>query len=358
MWGYVGANARGWYGSGIRTSRYKNVLDPPPEPIIFNPKTDISDCVLWLDANDPSTIFTREDNRVLKWFDKAQPSNQNYYRHIGSPAGSALYNTHYMNQLPTVYFEPNASMEHEGGGMMYPFQARTFFAVIKPLTNLADASGAVQPFINIYNGFDPGAMNTGFSYNAMSGNHSYTMCENGISCGVVWDLSNNPVNQRMVLMFAQSETDINDNVGSYDTVAQPLTVSDPADSYDISSTIQYYLNDSVKGTAQDIAEIIMYGRLLTIKEQTRVLDYLADKWNLSGTGSDTFGEKPIEPPGTPPPFAYTFIIYGVFDGGFPNWFWCDENAQVESPAVLADGYDGTTALRDGLAVVVSGTFYA
>lgn len=62
---------------------------------------------------------------------------------------------------------------------------------------------------------------------------------------------------------------------------------------------------------------------------------------------------------TPPPqFAYTYIIYGVFvEGEFPNWYWCDENAQVESPPVLAEGYDGTTALRDGLAVVVSGTFY-
>lgn len=31
---------------------------------------------------------------------------------------------------------------------------------------------------------------------------------------------------------------------------------------------------------------------------------------------------------------------------------------VESPPMLAAEYDGTTALRDGVAVVVSGTFYA
>jgi hypothetical protein len=359
MWGFVGANNRGWYGSGLRAPYYRNILDPAPEPIVFNPARDLSDCELWLDANDPSTITTREDNHVLKWFDKAKPDNQNYYRHSGSPNGSGLYNTHYMNQLPTVYFPPNAFMEHQGGGVVYRFQARTFFAVIKPLTDLTTA---LNPFISIYNGYSSGAMNTGFSYNSMSGNHSYTLCENGITCGIVWDLSNNPVNQRMILMFAQTDSfDLSGNVGSFDTISQPLTVSDPADSYDTSSTIQYYLNDSVKGTAQDIAEIIMYGRLLTTTEQTRVLEYLADKWNLSGAGTDTFGAKPTEPaplPGTPPPFAYTYIIYGVFDGGFPNWFWCDENQQVESPAVLADGYDGTTALRDGLAVVVSGVFYA
>lgn len=59
-----------------------------------------------------------------------------------------------------------------------------------------------------------------------------------------------------------------------------------------------------------------------------------------------------------PVLSYTFIIYGVFvEGEFPNWYWCDENAQTETPPVLAEAYDGTTALRDGLAVVVSGTFY-
>ena len=63
--------------------------------------------------------------------------------------------------------------------------------------------------------------------------------------------------------------------------------------------------------------------------------------------------------GNPQPiFSYTYIIYGIFvEGEAPNWYWCDENAQVESPPVLAEAYDGTTALRDGLAVVVSGTFY-
>lgn len=58
------------------------------------------------------------------------------------------------------------------------------------------------------------------------------------------------------------------------------------------------------------------------------------------------------------PFPYTYIIYGVFEEGEnPNWYWCDEFGQTETPPVLASGYDGTTALRDGLAVVVSGTFY-
>lgn len=355
MWGYVGANNRGWYGSGVRTSRYRNILDPAPEPVVFSP-TDISDCALWLDANDSSTIFTREDNRILKWFDKAKPSNQNYFRHDGSPAGSALYNTHTMNQLQTVYFEPNTYMNHQGGGIVFNFQARTFFAVIKPLTNLVDASGAVLPIINIFNGFSTGGLNTGISYNSLSGNHQYAMCESGISCGIVYDLSNNPVNQRMIIMFAQSSTG-SGNAGAYDTIYQPLTSSDPADSYDTTSTIQYYLNDSTKGTAQDIAEIIMYGRLLTSTEQIRVMDYLADKWNASGANTDTFGNKPVVESFYP---TYGYAIYGQFDDGFPNWFWCDENQNVESPAVVIINFDGynNTGERNSQTYNILGVFYA
>ena len=69
------------------------------------------------------------------------------------------------------------------------------------------------------------------------------------------------------------------------------------------------------------------------------------------SGGDLSGNPPVV-------FAYTYIIYGIFEeGGNPNWYWCDEFGQTEIPPVLAEAYDGTTALRDGLAVVVSGTFY-
>jgi hypothetical protein len=92
-----------------------------------------------------------------------------------------------------------------------------------------------------------------------------------------------------------------------------------------------------------------------------VLYALRKPWyHLKGKPRVVLAVQEPEQPGTPPPepFAYTYIIYGIFvEGENPLWYWCDENAMVESPPVLADGYDGTTALRDGLAVVVSGVFY-
>lgn len=300
-----------WFGRSIQPIFYRNILDPAPEPPVFSP-LDLSNCELWLDANDTSTIEVNTDtsgvnvNRVMKWFDKAHPDQQNHYEKDNHPYLSGLYNTHYMNQLNTVYFEPNTYMQHHGGGVTFNFQARTFFAVVKPLTNLADASGAVQPYIGIYNTSTPvggglGYMNTGISYDSLSGNHSYAMCENGVTCGIVFDLSNNPLNQRMILMFAQTDQiDLSGNAGAYDTIYQSLTSSDPADSYATGQS-QYVLNNPVYGTAQDIAEIIMYGRLLTSTEQIRVMEYLADKWNLSGPGTDTFGSAPAGAPASPIP---------------------------------------------------------
>lgn len=284
MWGAVGANNRGWFGSGTRTTFFRNVLFDPPEPPVFNP-LDISDCYVWLDANDTSTIEVNEDtsgnnvNRVMKWFDKAKPSNQNHFEKDNTPSSSGLYNVHFMNKLNTVYFEPNAYMVHHDGGYTFPFQARTFFAVVKPLTNLADASGAVQPYISIFNGYTLGDMNTTIAYDASG--FRYQMCENAITCGIEFDLSNNPTNQRMLIMFGQSDTDLSGNIGSFDTISQPLVLNSLATSYN-TNLAQYVLNDATKGTAQDIAEILLYGRLLDNNEQIQVLEYLADKWNLSG----------------------------------------------------------------------------
>lgn len=274
-----------WFGSGTPVVfRAVNILDPPPEPVVFQP-TDLSGLALWLDASDDTTILTNENNQILKWFDKAKPSNQNCYVHVGNPANSGVYNTHYMNGLPTVYFPPYHFMNHNQGGVTFNFQARTFFSVIKPLTNLVDVSGGVLPYINVFNGYTTGDMNTGFTYDssgAFAGNHRFSMCENAITCGVMFDISYNPVNNRMIMMFGQSDTDASGNVGAFDTAYKTL-VGTPtiANSYNTSEA-QYYLNNETHGTAQDTAEIIMYDHLLTQFEQQQVMDYLADKWNFSG----------------------------------------------------------------------------
>lgn len=276
-----------WFGI-TRQLFFKNSLPTAPEPPVFNPLNDISNCVLWLDANDSSTIEVNEDtsgnnvNRVMKWFDKANPSQQNHYEKDNNPIFSGLYNTHYMNGLNTVYFPGNCYMLHHAGGVTFPFQARTFFAVFKCRSDLTDPSG--NPFLACYGSPETGAMGTGVVYQDASGLFQYNICAEGISCGVMFDLSNNPLNQKAIVMYAHSDTDISGNEATYDTISQPLTESTLAMSYS-QTQHQYYLNDPNSGNSIDLAEVIMYSRVLTLEEQSRVNDYLADKWNLSGPTS-------------------------------------------------------------------------
>lgn len=299
-----------WFGLGTYTIRYNNLVIPAviPPPI---PPSDISDIVLWLDAADTSTIEVNEDtsgvnvNRVMKWFDKANPSNQNYFTHDGNPAGSGLYNVHsFPISLPVVYFEANAYMNHSQQGFELPFQARTVFYVIKPLSNLEDASSVLLP---IFTGDASGGMSIAIAKTL--GGFTYAMNPLDLSGEeITFDLSANPINTRMLVSFAQTDQiDLSGNAASYDTNYQPLVFDNYAANYN-ENVIQYILNSPTANSSFDLAELIVYGRLLNSFEQTIVLEYLARKWNTGG-GSNISApsvpqqvvEEVVPPEEGPPP---------------------------------------------------------
>lgn len=281
LWGLYGSQTGGGTSTFANIAPYKNILPPAPVPPVFSP-LDLSDCAIWLDANDSSTIQVNQDtsgnnvNRVMKWFSKANPSNQNYWKHWGNPHESGLYNTHKMNQLNTIYFEPNTGMEHQGGGLALAFNARTMFMVIKPLTDL---SGLAYPYIQTFIG-DSLLGQLNYFGNISPNTWRFSQCSSGLVCGLEFDISYNPVNHRMILMYAQNDASLTGNRATFDTIQQTLATTDVA-TYE-QSKIQYYISNKNVATSQDIAEIILYGRLLSEAEQTQVNDYLADKWNASG----------------------------------------------------------------------------
>lgn len=364
-WGEVSTYMTRWYGSGVVQNSRINILPPAPVPPVFNP-LDISDCALWLDANDSSTIQVSEDlsganvNRVMKWFDKAKPANNNYFTHDGDPSTSGLYNTTTMNFLNTVSFPVNCAMDHSQNKYQFNFVDRTFFAVIKPRV-VPDVSNTV---LTIFSGDVSGGMTAQIFYDVSNNNYKYGMYDTSGFNTVAFDLSENPLNTRMILMWAHGK-DLSGNVGSYDVSSQPLTINQAADYSE--EDMDYFLSSKTEGCSFDVGEILMYGRVLDVNEQTKVLEYLADKWNLSGPNPETseYLARQNVPysggvggePAPPIAFPYTYIIYTQFPPDAPNFYWCDEFGNVESPPVLAQDYDGTTALRDGLAVVVSGVLY-
>jgi hypothetical protein len=354
-----------WFGSSLLPQPlfYRNILEPAPEPIPFNPSTDVSGLAFWLDANDDVTVDVSGTD-VLSWSEKLK--GVDIYEAVDL-SNCPQYGIHTMNGLPVVYFPVNSALRDSM--TVLDFNDRTCFVVCKPL--VFDLSGIVpqEAFLDFYHGDATADMQLGLRYYDVSGVTTYSICQNGINCGVQFDISANPLNTKMILAWRQSSSDLSGNAGYYDTVNIPLLNSELSS---FNPDGQYTLSSTSKNQSLDIAELLIYDSVLSDSDVTKVLDYLADKWNLSGaTGSGvnsgsvyTNQNIPIEEPKTPPPktpepFAYTYIIYGAFgEDPTPNWYWCDENAQVESPPVLAGGYDGTTALRDGLAVVVSGVFYA
>ena len=316
-----------WFSrSTLAPLRYNRFNFPAVEPPAFSP-LDISDCALWLDANDSSTIDVNEDtsganvNRVMKWFDKAKPSNQNYWTHDGNPAFSGLYNTHYMTQKPTVFFQPNAYMDHQDGGLQFDFNARTFFTVIKPLSNLVDASSQVM---SIFSATDVSGMVAEIFYDVSNTVFKYGMYDASGSNVIAFDLSHNPLNERMILMWAH-DTDISGSSAAFDTIYKTLSLNFGA-KY-AQTKMNYLLNSETTGNSLDIAEIIMYSRVLDATEQGDVMDYLAAKWGAARPPKP----KPVPPTPVPPiplPFS-PMDISGLY-------VWMDANDQV---SVTVDGSD-------------------
>lgn len=356
QWGLVQA-PRGWYGTGIRIARYKNVLPPAPEPPSFSP-TDVSGLAFWLDANDSDTVVTDASGfQVTSWAEKTKGLDI-YYPVDGG--NKPLYNTHFMNDLNVVYFPLNAALRDAEG--TFDFNSRSVFIVCKPL---AFDIGAIVPDLAIMDliaGSATSDMTCALIYTESANTSRYAICSNGNVCGLNFVLTMNPLQTKMIVTFQQSGTNAAENKGFYDTVEQTLSLDNATAGYN--PTGQYTLSSDSKQQSIDIAEILMYDSILSETDTAKVLDYLADKWSLQGVTPEGFSSESAPAPAPAPapalaPVENTSIIYGAYiEGEYPNFYWCDDSGIVEIPYMLAADYDGTTAYRNGEPVTVTNVFYS
>lgn len=333
QWGFVGANAKGWYGSGIRTTLSRQtVLAPGPEPIIFKP-TDLSFCSIWYDANNLASITTLEDSTVLNWDNLGtiggflQPSS-----------GSGQSGVSLLNGLNVVSFGDSATMVMSN--VSITDQPRTFFIVSQSRTDITNPPAGISYFYGLQQ------QDGQFSSYYSGGVFTYIICANGVYCPIIAS-GPDPFNNAYSICFRNSATDLSENLVSINGVAQTLTNSELAGSFSDVAT-DYYVN-STSGSSQYIGEIIWYARALSDAEVLQVTTYLVNKWGLVAPPA----------PAPKPPSLNTSIIYGAYiEGEYPNFYWCDDFGNVEIPYVLAAGYDGTTAYRDGTPVTVTNVFYS
>lgn len=333
-WGLI-QTPRGWYGSGVRAPYYRNSLPPFVEPLPnpFSP-SDISGLQIWFDANNGGSIGIDESNNISAW------SN------LGSAGGVAVQNNGFARVVSDVGGLNNVQFLGSDllmSNVALPYYSRTQFVVFKSIT---DMQYAYYPYLTFLNGNDTGAMQSGVSWDSNSGLFQYTICQNGISCPLIGTDSVNPLSNAFLVMYCLDSTDSINSILSLNNGSNINTGSGGDEFFQ--GTTSFLLNNAAGGSGQgqNLCEILEYDSVLSTSNISTVTSYLSTKWGL------TFSPAPA-------PGENTSIIYGAYiEGEAPNFYWCDNLANVEIPYVLAEGYDGTTAYRNGTPVVVTNVFYS
>ena len=228
--------------------------------------TDLSNCSIWLDANDPTTLTDNSANMVLIWNNKGLAGGSAL-----ANDGSVYDNTHTMNGLNVLNFTPYSDLLFNWTQTVNPI---TCFVVMKPITDL---SSAALPYINFFDALST-FYNFGTSMYYDSGLASF-----GYGCGAnnlgIYVMGYNATNPTNIPLSIAIRNDISaNNFLTLNNTPTTLSYSDTAN-YNLSN-FNYYMGSSVHGTEFDFAEFIIYERALSDEEIALVNAYLTAKWGI------------------------------------------------------------------------------
>ena len=233
---------------------------------LFSP-LDISDCYIWFNCDDLTSISQSETGAVLSI------TNQGL---AGSTALKATTEdvtvVQDVNNLNCLNMPGGAFLEFTG---TLPYQNRTVFLVYK-LTY--DISGAAYPYANFFVGSQQ-YEGLGIAAWMNNGSYRWQMAVGGIDFaldGVSADYP--PYNVAQYASFRKDyDVSANDfvrvnggpNINVYSTLSQFLTGEDT-----------YTMNGSAGDTSMVFCEMIEYGRSLSDVEVAAVHSYIQAKWLL------------------------------------------------------------------------------
>ena len=240
-----------------------------PTPIPFAP-TDLSDCLLWYDANNGATITTDVDEKtILTWDSLGTASGFT----LTPNNGSAQSGIDTINGLNVAAFLPNSNMIT--GAASLNTQESTWFYVVESLTDL---STEAIPFLLLYNGDDSAAYSLGAFYDDGASTYGVAIGPSGVSSTLAYDLSANPYPNPLIYSFRLT-SDASGNFIKVNNAPLSLTESYPATGFNTSS-ITWTMGRS-DGTSMNVGEVICYGRALSDSEVTQVSAYLSDRWAIT-----------------------------------------------------------------------------
>lgn len=241
---------------------------PPPPPPAFSPK-DISGLQIWLDANDTNAVRLGLSNDVMGWSNSGgtganfipgcnvatygQDPNGNYI--IGMPGTTTL----------DSYFQ-------------LTYNSRTQFAVFSCVDDL---TALTYPYLNVFVGDATGGVQSGVSYDSKTSNYVMSMCQNGINCPVLGTISNVPIGDYNLCIWAVDSNDYVSTVAYFNGGSNINTSTDLGNAFN-TNPIPYIIGSPVSDSPDfRIAEIIEYDTRLDSGQISTVASYLVNKWAIS-----------------------------------------------------------------------------
>ena len=227
-------------------------------PFPYNPASDIPGCVLWLDANDLSTITFSSGSKISTWFNKVTGTNN------ATQANAANQPT--LSNNGVIF---NGTSNYMSSGLTIPFQTHSMFVVYTQNSNIANAgllrfqNGATY-IINPY-------------FNAVNG---YASSQNGaLTAGNTVLNYNNSLNvQFMAEAIIASNTQSLYKNSILQTTNNSATSAGTSDSL----TLGCYAGGPSYFFAGIVNEILIYSNAVTSAQRQKIEMYLGSKWNLPG----------------------------------------------------------------------------
>jgi hypothetical protein len=272
---------------------------------LFQP-TQLSGCVLWLDAADPSTLFqdsagtvpvTTTGQTVANWKDKSVSGNN-----ASNTTNQPTIIANAKNNLAAVNFNGASQYLNLSTDTLPTGSTQCSFFFVTQSTNTN--SPGTQVFFTYGANPNTAGQNPQFYYNNGVLNTD-TYGAGGLSDSV------NVINTYVITSCILTTTNAAWRNGTAFTGASPSISLATGTGWAslgvgriLGTTLQYYL-------LGQIGEVIIYNRPVTTDERQRIEDYLAWKWDLESTlpSSNPYRAAPVY---ANPPFPLVpYVAYGT-----------------------------------------------
>jgi hypothetical protein len=256
-------------------------LGRPPFLKVFVPKS-VTNCVLWLDADDSSTI-TASGSAVSAWKDKISGL---------SFTGTALIGTTRFNSRNTISLRRASSHYLFNSAFSYGISDRTTIFVWKADSTDTGNNGILSfasPYGSDYNSVNAITISTGYpiggwgpayidAYSTFSG---YATPNNQQTTSAIFTEQNAAQNQ--TLYKNGSQVNIYSAGGGLIGLSQAQSSLTPSTGLVLGARYQANYSYLTGYGSVDIAEVLCFSPSLSAFQRRQVEVYLANKWGLTGS---------------------------------------------------------------------------